>query len=115
MKLRTRNVWDRDSWDRTVYFRDQNGYQVLSIGAGSSDSVELFRIPGTSLTIVLSVNERIGYCGIEVHDTDPEFKERTGSTLCFDFFAPTPQHDIHPRWDELSRVNLAKLLLQWWP
>ena len=92
-----------------VIFRDKKGTHRVSIDAGNSDDIRLFR-EGTS-TYILTTNTRYGYCGITVYDYEID-SDDTGEIYYSagkEFFQNASE-EVCEDWDELANINLCKKL-----
>lgn len=110
-------AWEAKRYNRalTLTYRDKVGRHTVTLQAGESDEIHVFRelicdqwgvkVPHT---YVLTINRRHGYCGVEIFAID---RIETGA-----FYSNADESLNEKRktkWDDLTPINLLKKILDY--
>jgi len=98
-----------------VKFTDRLGVHRVELPCGNSDSIYCFR--EGSVTYFLTLNRKYGYCGLDAYDYEDAREDKryknyllvTSPTL-EGLFLQNPTEELCEGWDELSPMQLCKLL-----
>lgn len=98
MKLRTNYNWEMDHVDRTIKINNH----TVNLNAGRGDKVEVFDVVESNGFIIVTRRTNMDYFGVEFYDAEGKLEDE------FFFQGEWDCKEVHPRWDKVRMMTLAK-------